>query len=71
MNTEASFELYEVRIGDINTAMTSGLKEKYDDLIVNGLCIQQRWGKPEDVGKATCALAIGSFPYLTGHVFCG
>ena len=49
--------------------MTSGVKEKYDTLIAEGLCIQKRWGQPDDVGKVIGSLATGSFPYSTGQVF--
>lgn len=66
---EFNISVYEVRPGVIDTDMTSGVKEKYDALIANGLCVQQRWGQPEDVGKVIGALATGSFPYSTGQVF--
>ncbi len=61
--------VYEVRPGIIATDMTAGVKEKYDNLIAQGLTIQQRWGTPEDVGKVVGALAMGSFMYSTGQVF--
>ena len=48
--------------------MTSGVKEKYDKLIEEGLCVQKRWGQPEDVGKAVAALAKGEMMYSTGQV---
>jgi NAD(P)-dependent dehydrogenase (short-subunit alcohol dehydrogenase family) len=60
--------VYEVRPGIIYTDMTAGVKEKYDQMIAEGLCVQQRWGMPEDVGKAVAALAKGSFLYSTGQV---
>ncbi|GAA0549195.1 3-ketoacyl-ACP reductase [Chitinophaga japonensis] len=60
--------VYEVRPGIIATDMTAGVKEKYDQLIASGLCVQPRWGFPEDVGKAVAALAGGDFPYSTGQV---
>ncbi|KAA2242919.1 3-ketoacyl-ACP reductase [Chitinophaga agrisoli] len=60
--------VYEVRPGIIETDMTAGVKDKYDRLIENGLCIQPRWGYPDDVGKAVAALAAGNFPYSTGQV---
>jgi NAD(P)-dependent dehydrogenase (short-subunit alcohol dehydrogenase family) len=60
--------VYEVRPGVIATDMTAGVKEKYDRLIANGLCVQSRWGYPDDVGKAVAALAGGDFPYSTGQV---
>jgi len=66
---EYDIPVYEVRPGIINTDMTSGVKQKYDTLIEQGLCIQKRWGQPDDVGKCVAALANGSFPYSTGQVF--
>ncbi len=59
--------VYEVRPGVIKTDMTSGVTEKYDRLISEGLFVQPRWGFPEDVGKAVVALAKGYFPYSTGQ----
>lgn len=66
---EFDIPVYEVRPGIIATDMTSGVKAKYDALIEQGLCVQKRWGLPEDVGKCVGALAGGSFPYSTGQVF--
>ncbi|MET0413088.1 MAG: 3-ketoacyl-ACP reductase [Polyangiaceae bacterium] len=60
--------VYEVRPGVIKTDMTAGVVEKYDRLIEDGLCVQPRWGTPEDVGRAVAALARGDFPYSTGQV---
>jgi len=60
--------VYEVRPGVTRTDMTAGVTEKYDKLIADGLCVQPRWGTPEDVGKAVAALARGDFPYSTGQV---
>ena len=60
--------VYEIRPGIIATDMTSGVTEKYDKLIEDGLCIQERWGMPEDVGKATAALVNGYLPYSTGQI---
>jgi len=57
-----------VRPGIIHTDMTAGVKEKYDKLIAEGLCVQKRWGMPEDVGKVVAALANGNFMYSTGQV---
>ena len=66
----AEFEIpaYEIRPGIIMTDMTSGVQEKYDKLIAEGLTIQRRWGKPEDVGKAVLSLVQGNFAYSTGQV---
>lgn len=60
--------VYEVRPGVIKTDMTAGVTAKYDDLISKGLCVQPRWGFPDDVGKAVAGLARGDFPFSTGQV---
>jgi 3-oxoacyl-[acyl-carrier protein] reductase len=60
--------VYEVRPGIIITDMTSKVKEKYDILIKQGLCVQKRWGTPEDVGKVVKTLAQENFLYSTGQV---
>ncbi|HTN08341.1 3-ketoacyl-ACP reductase [Agriterribacter sp.] len=65
---EFNIPVFEVRPGIILTDMTAGVKEKYDKMINEGLCLQQRWGKPEDVGKAVASLAKGDFMYSTGQV---
>ena len=65
---EYNIPVFEVRPGVISTDMTSGVKEKYDKLIEQGLCVTRRWGYPDDVGKAVRALASGNFPYSTGQV---
>ena len=66
---EFDIPVYEVRPGIINTDMTAGVKEKYDTLLEQGLCIQKRWGQPDDVGKVVGTLALGTFSYSTGQVF--
>lgn len=58
--------VYEIQPGVIATDMTSGVKEKYDKLIAEGLTPQPRWGTPEDVGKAVSAVAQGYFDFSTG-----
>jgi 3-oxoacyl-[acyl-carrier protein] reductase len=65
---EFNIPVYEVRPGVIYTDMTAGVKEKYDKLIEEGLCVQQRWGLPEDVGKAVASLANSDLTYSTGQV---
>jgi len=64
----SGINVYEIRPGIIKTDMTAAVQEKYDKLIGEGLIPQQRWGLPEDVGKAVVALASGSFQYSTGMV---
>jgi 3-oxoacyl-[acyl-carrier protein] reductase len=65
---EFNIPVYEVRPGVISTDMTSGVKEKYDKMIEQGLCVTRRWGYPEDVGRVVGALASGNFMYSTGQV---
>ncbi|MGK7396171.1 MAG: 3-ketoacyl-ACP reductase [Candidatus Cyclobacteriaceae bacterium M3_2C_046] len=65
---EYDLPVYEVRPGIIATDMTSGVKEKYDRLIDQGLTVQKRWGYPEDIGKTVAALVRGDLPYSTGSV---
>jgi 3-oxoacyl-[acyl-carrier protein] reductase len=65
---EFGINVYEVRPGIIKTDMTAGVTGKYDALISTGLVPQNRWGFPEDVGKAVAMLARGDLPYSTGQV---
>ncbi|CAH0996413.1 3-oxoacyl-[acyl-carrier-protein] reductase FabG [Emticicia aquatica] len=66
---EFNIPVYEVRPGVIKTDMTEGVTAKYDKLIAEGLTVQNRWGYPDDIGKAVAAIAKGDFPYSTGQVF--
>jgi 3-oxoacyl-[acyl-carrier protein] reductase len=61
-------QVYEVRPGIMQTDMTSGVREKYDRLIDEGLVPQKRWGTAEDVGLAVRSLVEGDFPFSTGTV---
>ncbi|RIH66033.1 3-ketoacyl-ACP reductase [Mariniphaga sediminis] len=65
---EFDIPVYEIQPGVIATDMTSGVTGKYDRLFEQGLCIQKRWGLPEDVGKVAAAMATGLLPYSTGQV---
>lgn len=65
---EYGINVYELRPGIIATDMTGPVQEKYDRLIANGLTPIQRWGQPDDVGKAVVAIAQGAFPFSTGEV---
>lgn len=60
--------VYEVRPGIIDTEMTAGVKEKYDELFAQGICPIRRWGTPQDVGRVVSALCSGKFCYTTGQV---
>lgn len=65
---EFGIPVYEIRPGVTKTDMTSGVTDKYDKLIEDGLCVTKRWGFPDDVGKAVASLASQNFPYSTGQV---
>jgi NAD(P)-dependent dehydrogenase (short-subunit alcohol dehydrogenase family) len=65
---EFDIPVYEIQPGIIKTDMTAGVADKYDRLIAEGLCLQKRWGFPDDVGKAVAALARGDLAYSTGQV---
>jgi len=65
---EYDIPVFEVRPGIIQTDMTSGVREKYDKLIAEGVCVQKRWGEPQDVGKVVASLTRGDFMYSTGQV---
>ncbi|MCC5829444.1 MAG: 3-ketoacyl-ACP reductase [Phycisphaeraceae bacterium] len=65
---EHGIQVFEIRPGIIETDMTSGVKEKYDKLILEqGLTPIRRWGRPEDIGRAVAAIAGGAFPFSTGE----
>ncbi len=65
---EHGIHVYEIRPGVIATDMTGPVKEKYDKLIAEGLTPIQRWGTPEDIGKAVAAIAQDVLPFSTGEV---
>jgi NAD(P)-dependent dehydrogenase (short-subunit alcohol dehydrogenase family) len=60
--------VYEIRPGVITSDMTAVVKEKYDKLIAEGLTPIERWGTPDDIGKAVAAIAQDAFPFSTGEV---
>jgi 3-oxoacyl-[acyl-carrier protein] reductase len=66
---EHNIPVYEIRPGIIETDMTSGVKQKYDTMIGNGLTLEKRWGTPEDIGRIVAAIVKGDIPYSTGQVF--
>jgi len=65
---EHGIGVYEIRPGLIRTDMTGPVKEKYDQLIEQGLTPIKRWGTPEDVSKAVAAIAQDLLPFSTGEV---
>lgn len=65
---EFDIPVYEIRPGIIQSDMTAGVREKYDRMIADGLCLQSRWGFPEDIARAVAMLARGDLRYSTGQV---
>jgi NAD(P)-dependent dehydrogenase (short-subunit alcohol dehydrogenase family) len=65
---EYDIPVYEIQPGIIKTDMTGAVREKYDRMIDEGICVQKRWGEPEDVGRVAVAMATGLMPYSTGQV---
>lgn len=65
---EFDIPVLELRPGVIATEMTSGVKEKYDKLIAEGIFPQRRWGQPEDIARAVSAIGRGDLDYSTGSV---
>lgn len=66
---EHAIHVYEIRPGVIATDMTAPVKQKYDQLIADGMTPIPRWGAPEDIAKAVLAIAGGAFPFSTGQIF--
>jgi 3-oxoacyl-[acyl-carrier protein] reductase len=59
--------VYEVCPGVIASDMTAPVKEKYDQLIADGMSPIRRWGQPEDVASAVAMLASGALGFTTGE----
>lgn len=64
----AGIGVFEVRPGIIETDMTSKVRGRYEELLAAGFTPINRWGTPEDVGRAVAAIASGAFPFSTGEV---
>jgi len=65
---EYGINVYEIRPGIIETDMTAGVLDKYNELIKDGLLPIKRIGKPEDVAKPILAIIKGLLPYSTGEI---
>jgi len=65
---EYGIPVYEIRPGVIKSDMTAAVEAKYDKMISEGLCLQPRWGFPEDIGRAVAMLLRGDLAYSTGQV---
>ena len=68
---EYGINVYEISPGIIETDMTSkeSTREYYNSRLAKGMTPINRWGKPEEVGRAVAAIARGDFPFSTGAVF--
>jgi len=60
--------VFEIRPGIIQTDMTSVVKEKYDQLIEEGVNLIARWGYPNDVGSAVSMICSGCLDFSTGEI---
>jgi NAD(P)-dependent dehydrogenase (short-subunit alcohol dehydrogenase family) len=58
--------VYEVRPGLIHTPMTGVAQARFDKLLEEGFTPINRWGTPEDVGRAVATMAAGELPFTTG-----
>ncbi len=66
---EYGINIYEIRPGIIYTDLTSVVKDKYDRLILEeSITPIQRWGQPEDIGRAVVAIAKDYLPFSTGEI---
>lgn len=65
---EYGIAVYEIRPGLFQTDMSAPVKGKYDRLIAGGVTVENRWGKPEEIGHAVAVLARGELTYATGNV---
>ena len=58
--------VYEIRPGLIRSPMTAASQGRYDALLERGFTPFNRWGTPDDVGRAVATLACGDLPFVTG-----
>ncbi|MGA9362786.1 MAG: 3-ketoacyl-ACP reductase, partial [Bacteroidota bacterium] len=65
---DLGINVYEIRPGIVESDMVRPVKEKYDEMIKDGISPIRRWGQPEDVGKAVAAIAQDLLPFSTGEV---
>ena len=64
---EAGVGVFEICPGVIASDMTAPVKQKYDELIADGLTPIRRWGRPEDVARAVSTIVSGGLPFSTGQ----
>ena len=49
--------------------MSLVVKDKYDEFISEGGVPLNRWGQPEDIGRAVASIARGDWDFSTGAIF--
>jgi NAD(P)-dependent dehydrogenase (short-subunit alcohol dehydrogenase family) len=64
---DEQIQVFELCPGVIASDMTAPVREKYDELIAEGLTPIRRWGQPEDVAAAVEAIVTDRFPFSTGE----
>ncbi len=62
---EYDIPVFELRPGITETDMTSGVKDKYDSLIKEGLVPMRRWGRPDDIANAVEAIVRDLLSFST------
>ncbi|MBQ3006885.1 MAG: 3-ketoacyl-ACP reductase [Clostridia bacterium] len=65
---EYGVSVIEIRPGIIETDMTAKVREKYVNLVENGITPIKRMGHPEDIAKCVLSVAQGNFDFCTGTV---
>jgi NAD(P)-dependent dehydrogenase (short-subunit alcohol dehydrogenase family) len=65
---EFGIAVYEVRPGLIRSETSPLTSEEYYHWIAGGKVVENRWGQPEDVGRAVAMLARGDLSYATGNI---
>lgn len=61
-------QVVELRPGFMLSDMTTGIRDKVDQLIENGLVPEKRWGTPEDLGVTAASVIRGDLPFSAGSV---
>lgn len=65
---EYNVGVFEIRPGIIDTEMTSGVRDKYVEMIENGLTPISRMGKPSDIAGCVNCIISGNLDFCTGTV---
>jgi len=65
---EHGIGVFEIQPGIILTDMTAPVREKYEELINEGLTPIKRFGEPKDVADCVLAIADGHLDFATGQV---